>query len=50
MMTKGGYMQDDDERLLRFANEWKNNKNNANCIISGWGYVRVKCKVMRILI
>lgn len=20
-------MQDDDERLLRFANEWKNNKN-----------------------
>jgi len=23
MMTKGGYMQDDDERLLRFANEWK---------------------------
>ena len=27
MMTKGGYMQDDDERLLRFANEWQNNKN-----------------------
>ena len=25
-MTKGDYMQDDNERLMKFANEWRNNK------------------------